>query len=151
MAFDGDDLRTISLGLRVFAQNLLAECRRDKGQDIPADVTEQSYRLNAIAERIGRQEGMEFGYDAFIRRMCSGAEQIGEGEPLAIASLADWRATSAALAFIAKRLVAAGDNANGGRLKDLSERAEAGVQWCEGFLDCARRLTEPQTELAQDD
>jgi len=77
------------------------------------------------------------------------AAQRGEPHKAFDLSPADWRAVSAAMAFLAEKVWAAGDRPNGGRLKDLSGKAEGIAGWYEGLLDCLRELRETRVELGQ--
>ena len=80
-------------------------------------------------KRIGQADGLDCRFSGWL--------VAAEDEVPYIATditPADWRAGAAALSFLAARVTAAGDRPNGGRLKDLANKAETITLWREGFL-----------------
>jgi hypothetical protein len=143
IVLDASDCQTVAQALRVFALQLMDDCRRDtRLKDIPAEVASQAQRLEAMAATLAGISSLDCSWEGLIF-----AAQRGEPHKAFDLSPADWRAVSAAMALLAEKVRAAGDRPNGGRLKDLSEKAKGIGDWCVGLLDCLRQLEEAAEEL----
>jgi hypothetical protein len=142
---DTSDCQTLAQALQVFARQLLDDCRRDtRLKDIPAEVASQAQRLEAMATTLAGISSLDCSWEGLIF-----ADQRGEPHKAFDLSPADWWAVSAAMAFLAEKVRAAGDRPNGGWLKDLSEKADGIAGWYEGLLDCLRELRETRARCGQ--
>lgn len=135
---DRDDCQMMAQGLRVFARQLLDDCRSDmRGQAIPAVVPAQAQRLEAMAATLAGIDGMDCSWEGVIA-----AIERGGDHPAFKLTPDDWRAVSAAMAFLAGKVQAAEDRANGERLKELAGKADGIAGWCAGWLDMLHGLGE---------
>ncbi len=131
---DTDDCRMLAQGLRVFARQLLDECRYDRqGADVPGEVTAQVEQLEAIAGQIGQADGMECCLEGYIRA----CQHQCKPHPALELGAANWRIAAAAMMFLAER-VDPTDRPNSDRLKTLAEKTRDIAEWVrvfQGHLD----------------
>ena len=116
-----DDCQMLAQAVRVFAQQLLDDCRRDmQGKNGPAEVTARLDDLEEVAATLTETDGVDMTWEGMVKEREAERGERRRGRGL---SSADWRAIGAAAAFLAAKVRAGGDRVNGERLRDLSEKA----------------------------